>query len=310
MTDPNKLTLDELEEALARNPENLKLRIVYAEQLIEDGFLLDAQEEYKDLIKVFPDNAELYFNLGVTYEKQNDLDKALECFEQAAVLDPEDPDFSYNVAFMLDRKGDYENAIEIYQTTLSLNPEDSNAYFNLGYIYSQQNKHELAIEHFKKAKEINPDDIYARFDLAFEYKKINNVEDALNEYIELIEASPGYSWAHFNVGCILYEQGELEQAIEFFLQTVTINPKDIEAYKILSDIATTPREALEYLKTGLAQNPQNGELHYYISLVYEKMSDYENQLFHLVKATEFRDTLFINPLLVSDKIKEASRKVK
>ena len=40
------------------------------------------------------------------------------------------------------------------------------------------------------------------------------------------------------------------------------------------------------------------------------MKKYDKQLEHLKKASENKITLFVNPLLVSDKIKEVLKKVK
>lgn len=304
MTDLQKLSLEEIEEELKANPQNIKLRVIYAERLIDEGFLQDAQDEYFDLIKIFPEDPELLFNLGVTYEKQNNIDEAIGAYQLAADMDPQDPDFRYNLGFMYDKKGEVETAIGHYKKTIELNPEDANAYFNIGYLYAQQNKNDLAIEYFEKAKKSNPDDIYARFDLAFEYKKRGEIERALEEYFELVEISPGYSWAYFNIGCIFFENGEKEQAIEFFKKTIEANPKDIEVYKILSDIALTPEETLEYLNIGLRENPDNGELHYYISQVYKKMRNNKEQLFHLEKAVQNKESLFVNPLLVSEEIRK------
>ena len=119
---------------------------------------------------------------------------------------------------------------------------------------------------------------------------------ALEEYQNLIKVCPDYSWAYFNIGCILYEQGKTEQALEYFVKTTEINPKDIETYKILSDVAlknNNPEKALNYLETGLVQNIDNGDIHYCISKIYGKINKFETQLFHVKIAFENKDTLFI-----------------
>ncbi len=46
-----------------------------------------AIEIYLEGIKHYPNDAELFFNLGIVYESINDLDNAKQCFEKVLNLD-------------------------------------------------------------------------------------------------------------------------------------------------------------------------------------------------------------------------------
>ncbi|NLF84329.1 MAG: tetratricopeptide repeat protein, partial [Candidatus Gastranaerophilales bacterium] len=137
MTEKNKPTLDELEKELKKHPTSDELRALYAESLIDEGLLDEALVQYRGLIKRHPDKADLYYNIGIIYEKQNELKLAQNYFEKAVKLSPEDADFRYSLAFTLDRSDNVERAIDEYRKTIELNPMDSNAHFNLGCIYTK-----------------------------------------------------------------------------------------------------------------------------------------------------------------------------
>ncbi|MDY6788056.1 MAG: tetratricopeptide repeat protein [bacterium] len=46
-----------------------------------------AIEIYREGLESYPDEPQLYFNLGVVYESINDLENAKECFEKVLSLD-------------------------------------------------------------------------------------------------------------------------------------------------------------------------------------------------------------------------------
>lgn len=46
-----------------------------------------AIEIYREGLESYPDEPQLYFNLGVVYESINDMENAKECFEKVLSLD-------------------------------------------------------------------------------------------------------------------------------------------------------------------------------------------------------------------------------
>ena len=74
-----------------------------------------------------------------------------------------------------------------------------------------------------------------------------------------------YSCTKHNIYVILllYEKGKIDEAISNLEKTVSINPKDIDAYKTLANISLEQknyRVALKYLKTALSNDPNNNEI--------------------------------------------------
>ena len=88
------------------------------------------------------------------------------------------------------RKGDYEKAIADYHRALRINPNDSNAYHNRGTAYLNKGDFERAISDFNKTLEINPGNAKTYFNKALACEKIGRLQEALESYKGFIENVP------------------------------------------------------------------------------------------------------------------------
>jgi tetratricopeptide (TPR) repeat protein len=68
-----------------------------ANQAYAQELYADAAEQYEQIISVGYESAELYFNLGNTYFKLNEIPSAILYFEKAKKLRPNDPDIDFNL---------------------------------------------------------------------------------------------------------------------------------------------------------------------------------------------------------------------
>jgi Tfp pilus assembly protein PilF len=111
----HKLTIDELKQALQRNPAHFKAH-----------------------------NA-----LGVSFDNLGDHDAAIDSYKFALQIDPK-LDYVYNnlgYAYLL--KGDPQNAAVAFQQAIALNEKETRYRNNLGLVYVKQDKFELAFEQFR-----------------------------------------------------------------------------------------------------------------------------------------------------------------
>lgn len=69
-----------------------------AQALEENGFEDDAIEKYKEAIKLNPEKAESYYNIGLIYKYRNDWRNSFEFNKKANELDPEDEAARWNLA--------------------------------------------------------------------------------------------------------------------------------------------------------------------------------------------------------------------
>jgi hypothetical protein len=66
-------------------------------ELYRAGKYQEAVKEYESIIKQGRFSAELYFNLGNAYYRDNQLARAILSYERAALLHPNDPDIEHNL---------------------------------------------------------------------------------------------------------------------------------------------------------------------------------------------------------------------
>lgn len=145
----------------------------------------------QELAKMMPDNPEIEFNMGGTYEKMGELDKAVEHYRRAAELKPDfydawiaaadilgkreqwaeaaaamkkgldlkatDPIALFNYSVYAQNAGDLESAKWGLEKTLEVDPGRALAHYQLGLIAVNEGENEAAVAHLEKFLELAPD---------------------------------------------------------------------------------------------------------------------------------------------------------
>ena len=269
--------IENLQELLKEDPSNFQARRELSVLLADNGFNEEALANLEYLIKYFPDDADLYYNLGILYEKIKNLKKAKESYEKAISIHPQ-TDFYYNLGEVLVNLEDWDNAIKAFEQVLKQDSNDSNAYFNLGVCYYNKDEIKTATDNFQYAINLNPKDVFAYFYLGNIYQQSGLTNFAEENYKKVLEISPDYSWAYFNLASIAYSNGNNDEAMRYLLKTIEFNDTDIESYKLLTKLCLKEdrvEEIITLLETRLKKE-ENGDLYYVLARVYKYIGDSEN----------------------------------
>ena len=186
--------IESLQNILKDDPSNFQVRRELSILLADNGFNEEAEGNLRYLIKYFPEDAELYYNLGIIYEKLKNFVKARDCYQKAADISPQE-DFFYNLGEVLVELKDWDNAIATFRKVLETDSGDGNSYFNLGVCYFNKDEKNLALDNFQKAVDINPQDVFAYFYLGYIYQNNGLTNFAIESYKNVLTISPDYSWA-------------------------------------------------------------------------------------------------------------------
>jgi tetratricopeptide (TPR) repeat protein len=111
-----------------------------------------------------------YFNLGVDYRREGNMQKAIEAWTQALHIDPTNTHAYYNRGITKADIGDYKEAIEDLAQVIRLNPKYSNAYRQRDKIYQFYNVAENELEEYYK----------------------NSIENFLELYVDAYGKYPNY----------------------------------------------------------------------------------------------------------------------
>lgn len=144
-------------------------------ELANSGDKESAIKELEKLLRVYPDFALAYNDLGVLYYDMGDKGKTLECYEKATRLDPEIITFQKNLAdFYYVEMGRVENALEIYAKVLSEEPGDVDSLIAAGYICEDLEKKDDAKIFYERVLDIEPWNLEAS-------EHINNLYESGND---------------------------------------------------------------------------------------------------------------------------------
>jgi|GEM_PF-2360528 len=138
---PIYIKLNREEDALQALQAEIKIRPNSFNAYFEMGKLYREMGEYKTAIDCFNKSldifktAEAYFQLGLTYERINELDKAKNIYNDIVILDPNHAEANFSLGLLYLRKNDYKNAYDKISRAVEINPNNLN--YNL---YLQKTK--------------------------------------------------------------------------------------------------------------------------------------------------------------------------
>ena len=117
--------IDELQNILKEDRTNFQARRQLAVLLLDFGYAEEAKQHLLYLSKIFPDDSGIFYNLGITYEKLKNLDKAEMAYNKAIELAPDEIDAYYNLGLVFIDKKQFEKAIDCFETVLQKDNNDS-----------------------------------------------------------------------------------------------------------------------------------------------------------------------------------------
>lgn len=157
----------------AGNPEAWAL---LAQAKFRWGETEDAIYEYKRAIKLRPNEAEYYFDLGTVYESTERWKEAVENYERASKIEPKTSMYRAAIGSVCVRLQMHSDAIPILEQCVSEEPENTTYQWFLAWAYNDvcitewpqgqdgkfycisEEQAENSLEYLSKAKELNHDD--------------------------------------------------------------------------------------------------------------------------------------------------------
>lgn len=143
-------------------------------ELTSKGNFSEAIACYKRAITIERKNHLLWFNLGITYQRQGDLRGAKRALLAAHDINPNDEETLEQLAIVcLDQK-EFIEAIQYCQIGLDQNPVNPRLWNTFGVIFFNQEEYPAAAESFERAVSINPYYYDALYNLRDTYDELKN----------------------------------------------------------------------------------------------------------------------------------------
>jgi len=188
--------------------------------------------------------AAYHFNLGVYYQKQENIRMAVKEYETALELDSNNAEALNNLGVIYKEQNDLDKAAAHYQLIVSLNPGMEEAHNNLGVIYYLKGNYREAGLEFRKTLEINPNNLKGLINIGLVYKSQGLVKKAIDTLEDVLTEDTFQPEAHYNLAILYEEMGHLEAAVWHYtrfmdnadnnysalIKTVTGHIKDLQRY--------------------------------------------------------------------------------
>jgi len=188
------------------------------------GLYEQAIREYREALRINPDNAAAHSNLGNAFQAKDFPDEAIREYREALRINPDHALAHSNLGVALKAKGLVDEAIRKYREALRINPDDALAYNNLGNAFQAKGLLDEAIREYREAIRINPDEALEHYNLGVVLKTKGLVDEAIREYREAIRINQDYAGAHSNLGVELEAKGLVDEAIREYRDAIRINP--------------------------------------------------------------------------------------
>lgn len=257
------------------------------------GDLATAEKEYRAVLKLSPDLAEVSSNLGLVYYLQRKDDEAIKVFQEALKRKPALVSANLFLGMTYTRTNQYDKSIEPLKKAISLNPGEPRAYLNLGLSYSELGQEREAMKILQSAADRWPEDVEILYNLGIvytrlmtnAYKKMAQIDPdshrvhqllgasyearretkkAIEEYKLAIQKKPDFAGLHYALGNIYWREGDLPQAEKEFLEEIKIAPENYLTTWKLGNIYLLNKQydlAFQYLEKAIQQKPDLGQAH-------------------------------------------------
>ncbi len=194
---------DRYAAAIARAPNDWRLRWDYGQLLAEDLRHYDASLEQYRIVQQFLPHSHM----------------------------PHD-----SLASVLRTKGDLPGAIAEYEKLLAIKPTSGSAYYYLGWCHNKLGRTDLAADLFRKAIRCEPDRVPAYLDLAellFKSKKLPEAEKVCREGLAAV---PNSARLHGNLGLLLIQTGRRPEGATEIRKALELDPASPEIRRLAEAI--------------------------------------------------------------------------
>jgi predicted O-linked N-acetylglucosamine transferase (SPINDLY family) len=159
--------IDDLLQAIRKEPARADLRWNVTAMLRVAGRLQEAEQQGREAVRLAPDAPEAHNNLASVLKDRGETAGAETHFRRAIELKPDYGDAWCNLSWLLSLAGKSREAEAAAQRAFEINPKDPNAQNNLGTALMHQDRLREAGECFEKALALKPDFSVAHSNLLF-----------------------------------------------------------------------------------------------------------------------------------------------
>lgn len=286
---------------------------------VEFGLHTAARSAFKEAVRVKPDFAEAYYQLGALHTKklrnpkravkylekaeklfvkQNDLHRAglahllLRPKDEAGDKEKIAEDW-LKEGLRLQSTGRYQGAVDAYREAVWHQRDFLDAYYNMGIAYgclqdSGIDRIDKAISAFRASIRLKPDFIHAYTALGASYIRQHQLEEAIEVLQEAVKIDPNNHMNLYYLGMAYQRSGDMQEAIDVLKKAAALKPDSIQTHYSLGLLfldLSQPQDAVQSFQEAVRVKPDFADGHFMLGRLYGgELKENEKAVFHLKKA--------------------------
>ncbi|MYA71021.1 tetratricopeptide repeat protein [Candidatus Poribacteria bacterium] len=189
------MTIQQRRDGLTETPEssgkievsNIGMQRSMAQQYMRRNQIEKAVEIYEQIAKVMPEDLESRSQLATLYSRQNQHDKAIDVWKALLEVDPENTRYQDGFIDAYQKAGRIGDAIELAQKYIDDEAKVGVHYSRLAKLYAADGEVDAAITHYQKAIELTPGDGRVYQELGQLYLRKNDLDAAEKAFQEALQ---------------------------------------------------------------------------------------------------------------------------
>ncbi len=210
-------------------PSNPQALFGRALELHQAGRIGEAENAYREVLKVQPENPGAIFLFGLCHHQRGDHESAITLMDIALDMNPGMPQAHYNRGLALHELARYDEAVASYETAIELKSSYPQAWNNRGNALKEQDRLSEALASYDRAISLAPDFAEAYTNRGNVLKELRYFDEALASHDEALRLRPNYAEAHCHRGNALNALKRLDEAIAAYDRAIALKPDFIDA---------------------------------------------------------------------------------
>lgn len=211
--------------------ESAKIFFQQGNQSLMAGDFQQAVEHYRQAVKLKPDFADAYCNMGVALKEIEEFDAAIDGYQHALSITPEDAEIHNNLGEVFYIQRNLNAAVASFRQAIKLNANLPLVHQNLALTFKAQDNLAAAIVHYELAAKLSPDNREWHKQLGILFQILNRQDKAIEHYQQAIALSPELvDDVYSNLGVIFQEQRNFDKAIVYMQKAFAAFPNYIELF--------------------------------------------------------------------------------
>ncbi len=200
--------------------------------------LAEAADVFRQILAVYPDQADVLHLLGGVYLQARRSDLAEAQVRQALAL-REEPEFYLTLGVILQEGKRYEEALALYQQLIVKQPEFSEVYVHQGVVLSILGRFEDAARAFQETIRRVPGHAQAQGNLGIALCHLKRYEEALWLLRSAVARAPQSADFHASLGAALHGTGQVDAALAECQAALGLVPNHVQALNLTIYILRT-----------------------------------------------------------------------